>query len=80
MDISIGDDSLRPHPPINTGQSRTSNRSRTGRNDNRKETRCNYANFNKFLDCKCWVTRSDLRIAQVVNSRMRLPAVRASGI
>jgi hypothetical protein len=35
--------------PINTGQNRTSNRFRTGRNDNRQERRRNRANFNKFL-------------------------------
>jgi TonB dependent receptor len=35
---------------MNTGQNRTSNRFRTGRNENRQETRRNQANFNEFLD------------------------------
>ena len=35
--------------PINTSQNRTSNRFRTGRNENRQERRRNQANFNKFL-------------------------------
>jgi hypothetical protein len=34
---------------MNTGQNRTSNRFRTGRNENRQETRRNQANFNEFL-------------------------------
>jgi hypothetical protein len=36
--------------PINTGNNCTSNRFRTGKNDNRQERRCNHANFNEFLE------------------------------
>ncbi|HZL52078.1 MAG TPA: DUF5947 family protein [Terracidiphilus sp.] len=35
---------------MNTGQNRTSNRFRKGRNENRQERRRNQANFNEFLE------------------------------
>ena len=41
--------------PINTGQSRISNRFRTGRNENRQERRRNQANFNEFLEVTDWL-------------------------
>jgi hypothetical protein len=35
---------------MNARQNRTSNRFQPERNENRKETRCNHANFNEFLE------------------------------
>jgi hypothetical protein len=43
-----------PKRPINTNQTRISNRFPAGRNENHKEKRYGTANFNKFLDAARW--------------------------
>jgi hypothetical protein len=46
-----------PQTPINTTQTLNSNRFRYSKSTNHKETRCNVANFNEFLEATAATTQ-----------------------